>query len=95
MARYQSLICFLAYSGSLARSKDLAQVVTAWKQLAFYASGASCAPGDVGLFVTSATGLATIRHPVLEITATVEPFENAKGFSLRVHRARKPRSLAE
>jgi hypothetical protein len=31
-----------------------------------------------------------VRHPVLEITATVEPFENGKGFSLRVLRTGKP-----
>lgn len=37
-------------------------------------------------------GLATIRYPVLEITATVEPFENNRGYSLRVHRAGKPRT---
>ncbi len=36
-------------------------------------------------------GLATVRYPVLEVTATVEPFENGNGFSLRVHRAGKPR----
>lgn len=36
-------------------------------------------------------GLATIRYPALEVTATVEPFENARGFSLRVLRAGKPR----
>jgi DNA polymerase III alpha subunit len=36
-------------------------------------------------------GLATVRYPVLEITATVEPYENGRGFSLRVHRAGKPR----
>jgi len=36
-------------------------------------------------------GLATVRYPVLEITATVEPFENRRGFTLRVHRAGKPR----
>jgi DNA-directed DNA polymerase III PolC len=36
-------------------------------------------------------GLATVRYPVLEITATVEPFENGKGFSLRVLRAGRPR----
>ncbi|HYV29072.1 MAG TPA: hypothetical protein VFA77_16180, partial [Candidatus Eisenbacteria bacterium] len=35
--------------------------------------------------------LATVRYPVLEITATVEPFENGRGFSLRVLRAGKPR----
>jgi error-prone DNA polymerase len=36
-------------------------------------------------------GLATIRYPVLEITATVVPYENGRGYSLRVHRAGKPR----
>ena len=36
-------------------------------------------------------GLATVRYPVLEITATVEPYENGKGYSLRVHHAGKPR----
>jgi DNA-directed DNA polymerase III PolC len=36
-------------------------------------------------------GLATVRYPVLEVAATVEPFENGRGFSLRVHRAGKPR----
>jgi len=36
-------------------------------------------------------GLATVRHPVLEIEARVEPFENGKGFSLRVFRAGGPR----
>ena len=36
-------------------------------------------------------GLATVRYPVLEITATVEPFENGRGFSLRALRAGKPR----
>jgi len=35
-------------------------------------------------------GLATVRYPVLEVTATVEPFENQRGFSLRVLRAGKP-----
>ena len=37
-------------------------------------------------------GLATVRYPVLEVTATVEPFENRRGFTLRVHRAGKPRT---
>jgi len=37
-------------------------------------------------------GLATVRYPVLEVTATVEPFENGRGFTLRVHRAGKPRT---
>ena len=39
-------------------------------------------------------GTATIRYPVLEITATVEPFENGQGFTLRVHRAGQPRLRA-
>lgn len=37
-------------------------------------------------------GLATVRYPVLEITAQVEPFENGRGFSLRALRAGKPRT---
>jgi DNA polymerase III alpha subunit len=36
--------------------------------------------------------LATVRYPVLEVTATVEPFENGRGFSLQVWRAGKPRT---
>jgi hypothetical protein len=36
-------------------------------------------------------GLATVRYPVLEVAATVEPFENGRGVSLRVLRAGKPR----
>jgi DNA polymerase III alpha subunit len=36
-------------------------------------------------------GLATVRYPVLEVTATVEVFENGQGFSLRVLRAGPPR----
>ncbi len=36
-------------------------------------------------------GLATVRYPVLEISARVEPFENGRGFSLRVFRAGAPR----
>jgi error-prone DNA polymerase len=39
-------------------------------------------------------GLATVRYPVLEITARVEPFENQRGCSLRVLRAGKPRKAA-
>ena len=38
-------------------------------------------------------GLATVRYPVLEIEACVEAFENGRGFSLRVLRAGKPRTL--
>jgi len=37
-------------------------------------------------------GLNTVRYRVLEITATVEPFENGGGFTLRVLRAGKPRA---
>jgi error-prone DNA polymerase len=37
-------------------------------------------------------GLATVRYPVLEVEAKVEPFENGRGFSLRVRRAGKPRT---
>ena len=37
-------------------------------------------------------GLNTIRYRVLEITATVEPFENGRGYTLRVLRANKPRT---
>lgn len=36
-------------------------------------------------------GLATVRYPVLEVTATVEPFENRRGHALRVHHAGPPR----
>jgi DNA-directed DNA polymerase III PolC len=40
-------------------------------------------------------GLATVRYPVLEVEARVEPFENGRGFSLRVMRAGAPRKLAK
>jgi DNA polymerase III alpha subunit len=40
-------------------------------------------------------GLATVRYPVLEVEATVEPFENGRGFSLRVLRAGRPRQKWE
>jgi error-prone DNA polymerase len=36
-------------------------------------------------------GLATVRYPVLEIEARIEPFENGRGFSLRALRAGAPR----
>lgn len=36
-------------------------------------------------------GLATVRYPVLEIEARIEPFDNNRGFSLRALRAGKPR----
>jgi DNA-directed DNA polymerase III PolC len=35
--------------------------------------------------------LATVSYPVLEVTATVEPFENGRGFSLRILKAAEPR----
>jgi DNA-directed DNA polymerase III PolC len=38
-------------------------------------------------------GLNTIRYRVLEITATVEPYENHRGHTLRVLRAGKPRRM--
>jgi DNA polymerase III alpha subunit len=37
-------------------------------------------------------GLSTIRYRVLEVTATVEPFENGRGYTLRVLRAGEPRT---
>jgi DNA polymerase III alpha subunit len=36
-------------------------------------------------------GLATVRYPVLEITARIEPFENGMEFTLRAMAARRPR----
>jgi len=36
-------------------------------------------------------GLATVRYPVLEVEARVEPFDNGRGFSLRALAARRPR----
>lgn len=39
-------------------------------------------------------GLATVRYPVLEIESRIEPYENGRGFSLRVLRAGQPRSTA-
>jgi error-prone DNA polymerase len=38
-------------------------------------------------------GLATVRYPVLEIEAHVEPFENGRGFTLRALAARRPRPI--
>ena len=37
-------------------------------------------------------GTVTVRYPVLEVHATVEPYENGRGFSLRVHRVGRPRT---
>ena len=39
-------------------------------------------------------GSATVGHRLLEVTGKVEPFENNKGFSLRIIRAGKPRMKA-
>jgi len=36
-------------------------------------------------------GSATVRYLLLEVKARVEPFDNGRGFSLRVLRAEKPR----
>ena len=36
--------------------------------------------------------VATVRYPVLEIKASVEPFDNGRGFNLHVLRAGKPRT---
>ena len=37
-------------------------------------------------------GLATVRYLVLEVTATVEAFDNGRGFTLCVLRAGRPRN---
>jgi DNA polymerase III alpha subunit len=37
-------------------------------------------------------GLITLRYPVLEVEATVEPFENGGGHTLRIHSVRRPRT---
>jgi len=39
-------------------------------------------------------GLETLRHPVLEITGTVIPFDGNRGFSLRIEAVRRPRHRA-
>jgi len=39
-------------------------------------------------------GLTTIRYPVLEVTGTVESFDNQRGFTLRVRSAHPPRCAA-
>ena len=36
-------------------------------------------------------GLATVRYPVLAVKASVEPFENGNGYTLRIHWAGQPR----
>jgi DNA-directed DNA polymerase III PolC len=40
-------------------------------------------------------GLATVRYPVLELTASVEPFASGCGYTLRIHRAGKPRRVRD
>ena len=35
---------------------------------------------ELSVQISKSDGLATVRYPVLEVTATVEPFENGRGF---------------
>ena len=49
--------------------------------------------GSLELRVSSSSPTATVRYPVLEIEARVEPFENGRGFTLRALAARRPRSI--
>lgn len=37
-------------------------------------------------------GAVSVRYPVLEVDASVETYENGRGFTLRVHRVGKPRA---
>ena len=37
-----------------------------------------------------AYGLATVRYPVVQVTAQVMPFDNGAGFTLQVVRVEKP-----
>ena len=39
-------------------------------------------------------GVVTVRYPVVEVTATVEPFDNHLGCTLRVLRIGKPRTAS-
>jgi len=41
-----------------------------------------------------AYGLTTVRYNVLEVQAVVEPFENGRGYTLRIHRVDKPRKTS-
>ena len=41
-----------------------------------------------------AFGVVTVRYPVVEVTATVEPFDNPLGCTLKVIRIGKPRHSA-
>ena len=40
-----------------------------------------------------AYGLATVRYPVVQVTAEVKPFDNLAGYTLEVLRVQKPRVL--
>lgn len=46
---------------------------------------------DPAAVFSGSYGLGTVRYPVLEITAKVEPFDNGRVFTLRVLRVGKPR----
>lgn len=37
-------------------------------------------------------GAVSVRYPILEVDGTVEPYENGRGFSLRVWRISTPRT---
>jgi DNA polymerase III alpha subunit len=39
-----------------------------------------------------AYGLATVRYPVVQVTAEVKPFDNGAGYTLEVQRVEKPRT---
>ena len=41
-----------------------------------------------------AYGLATVRHPVVQVTGEVRPFDNGQGFTLEVRRVEKARTLS-
>jgi DNA polymerase III alpha subunit len=47
---------------------------------------------ETELFATvyKAFGMETIKSPLIEVEGTVEPFENSKGFTLRVLKVRQP-----
>ena len=40
-----------------------------------------------------AYGLATVRHPVVQVTGDVKPFDNGQGFTLDVRRVTGPRNM--
>ena len=58
------------------------------------AFGLRVAPTDLFAETYRSYGLATVRYPVLEVTAQVEPFENRRGWTLRALRAGKPRTMS-